>query len=505
LKKGKSTLAIRDFTRVRNKRPEIFRDCLTQSDFFRVNRDFQRSLELIDIRLHLDPENYVSYKHRAITHSSMSNYDLALRDFDEALRTTPQSHRMTRSFAIIYSLRGIVYLQCGELDQALADCLKATQIVPDEPQFLLNLGTVYSARGDSDLAIEHWQSVLNSEDIDTRDFALTNLSAEYGRRREADKAIEYADAAIQRDPDNYVAILNRGRAHRMKGELRQAIEDLSRAIDIYPERDGFFERAGALFDAGEWIRAKTDYDKAIELDPWFALAYVNRAITRAKLHELEQAMDDVSRAIQLHPSGKAYYRRGMLRAMEFSEYALAIDDFTKCLECADDEVNTAHVLYTRAACYSRTGKSRAAVADAEKALELCPDRMEYLNVAAWMLVICPDTNEEELNRACEFAEKAMAMAPNNPDTRSSMGAVLYYQGKYDETIMQVRKAQELRTVPNPIDGLLLAMACWKQGSHDMARQQFTQAVSLMDQGHEDAESRRFRAEAAALLGIDKAD
>ena len=52
----------------------------------------------------------------------------------------------------------------------------------------------------------------------------------------------------------------------------------------------------------EYSEAIADYDKAIELDPNFALAYYNRGITYRELGKEEEAKEDFKKAQELDPT-----------------------------------------------------------------------------------------------------------------------------------------------------------------------------------------------------------
>lgn len=61
---------------------------------------------------------------------------------------------------------------------------------------------------------------------------------------------------------------------------------------------------------------------------------------------------------------------------------------------------------------------------------------------------------------------------------------------------------ELRAGGSPADCFFLAMARYQRGRKDQARQWYDRAVDTMEKNHsQDDELRRFRAEAAALLGL----
>jgi lipoprotein NlpI len=81
-------------------------------------------------------------------------------------------------------------------------------------------------------------------------------------------------------------------------------------------------------------RAMADYDKAIELDPKSARAYLARGSFYIDQipEQADRAMADYNRAIELDPAyDYAYLQRGFLYALS-NRHALAMADFTKMLD-----------------------------------------------------------------------------------------------------------------------------------------------------------------------------
>ena len=63
--------------------------------------------------------------------------------------------------------------------------------------------------------------------------------------------------------------------------------------------------------ASENQQTINDYNKAIELNPKDATAYVNRGIAYNALGNYQQAINDYNKAIELNPKdAEAYYNRG---------------------------------------------------------------------------------------------------------------------------------------------------------------------------------------------------
>jgi tetratricopeptide (TPR) repeat protein len=92
------------------------------------------------------------------------------------------------------------------------------------------------------------------------------------------------------------------------------------------------DHGGACLDKGKHDEAIADYDKAIALDPNFALAYSNRGLAYAKKGDVDRAIADYTKAIALDPNfADAYTNRGVACYMR-GDKEQAIADFRKALE-----------------------------------------------------------------------------------------------------------------------------------------------------------------------------
>ena len=94
-----------------------------------------------------------------------------------------------------------------------------------------------------------------------------------------------------------------------------AIEDYSRAINIYPDDWGAYTNRALVKEILQDYRgALADYTKVIELGPKDAEIYVNRGNVKNKLQDYIGAIADLTKAIELNPGlGIAYYNRGVVK------------------------------------------------------------------------------------------------------------------------------------------------------------------------------------------------
>jgi serine/threonine protein kinase/tetratricopeptide (TPR) repeat protein len=127
-----------------------------------------------------------------------------------------------------------------------------------------------------------------------------------------------------------------------------------------------------------------------------------------------------------------------------------------------------------------------------------------INEIAWHLATFPDPRFRDPGQAVALAEKAVTQQPKESSYWNTLGVARYRKGDWKGAITALEKASELNGGRDPNDAFFLAMAHWQLQDRKQARHYFDLAVQLMDKaGKPSEELARFRAEAAALLGLEK--
>lgn len=104
---------------------------------------------------------------------------------------------------------------------------------------------------------------------------------------------------------------------------------------------------------------------------------------------------------------------------------------------------------------------------------------------AWQLMNSADQNTE---RPCWLARKAVALVPSSAYERLTLGAALYRAADYLAARDALRQADELGTGQHfGTCGLFLAMACGRLGDSEKARQWYRRSVDWIEQNRQDAE------------------
>ena len=83
------------------------------------------------------------------------------------------------------------------------------------------------------------------------------------------------------------------------GQIEKAEKELKEAIELNPSfAEAYVNRGNAYASLKQFEKAIVDFDKAIELNPFLALAYKNRGNAYSRLGETEKAIRDHNRALE---------------------------------------------------------------------------------------------------------------------------------------------------------------------------------------------------------------
>ncbi len=111
--------------------------------------------------------------------------------------------------------------------------------------------------------------------------------------------------------------LNTTGKEKLKNEdIEGALEDFNKAIEKDPKyAEAYLNRGFVYGNTGELKKALADFDKAIALDSGYVEAYYNRGFIYGYFEEYEKSMADYSRVIELNPKdAEAYINRALIRS-----------------------------------------------------------------------------------------------------------------------------------------------------------------------------------------------
>ncbi len=117
---------------------------------------------------------------------------------------------------------------------------------------------------------------------------------------EFDEAIEIFTKVLEEDSDHGKVYQARAVAYLRKGDKDLALKDIDKAIECNPENPRFFYHKGAILMQQELLdEAIEALSRAIDLDPPYAAPYLLRSQIYEKLGDEEGASADMSMAMAL--------------------------------------------------------------------------------------------------------------------------------------------------------------------------------------------------------------
>jgi len=173
--------------------------------------------------------------------------------------------------------------------------------------------------------------------------------------------------------------LGEGLSYYYLKQYGEAIRRYSKALEIDPSfKLAYVNRGVAYHYHTLYDYAIADYNKAIELDPCYQWPYLNRGLAYFAQEQYTQAINDFNKALELDPNNTsalqnkqlAYANRGYLKKNKLNDTDGAIEDYTIALTLNPDD---AIVLCNRGNSLRDKGDINGALNDYNKTVELAPD------------------------------------------------------------------------------------------------------------------------------------
>jgi serine/threonine protein kinase/tetratricopeptide (TPR) repeat protein len=288
-------------------------------------------------------------------------------------------------------------------------------------------------------------------------------------------AVRFNTAAVAIRPGVASVHLGLGTALHKLGRLDDAIASFYEAKRLGKDYfDTHLCLGQALAAKGRWDEAIACYEEGIRLvdisrisrySRRIAQAYNNLGLALWKLGKRDDAITAHREAIKFAP------------------------------ERPDSHLYLGEALYLK-------GVPQEAIAAFEQATKVAPKDPNSLNHVAWFWATSPLDEYRDPARAIALAKKAVALAPTNGEYWNTLGVAHYRRIDWTAAIEALSKSVQLSHGGQSADFFFLAMAHWQCGEKSEAQSWYEKGVAWMEKsGQQDDELKRFRSEAAALLGL----
>jgi protein O-mannosyl-transferase len=220
---------------------------------------------------------------------------------------------------------------------------------------------------------------------------------------------------------------------------------------------------------GDLDQAIEDYNKAIEIHPDSPLGYNNRGDAYLNQGDFEQAISDYTRAMELDPRFvEAYYNRGTAY-LKLGEFPQALADFDMAIRVNPDY---SRAYYNRGTIYLKQGDAEAAIQDFSRAIQIDPDYAQAYNNRGNLFL-----KQGDFEGAMSDFNRALKANPGIPEIYNNRGNIYMARGQLNEAVKDFNKALELN--PNYASVYCnRGMAFEEAGDHGRAIADYDRAIEL---------------------------
>jgi tetratricopeptide (TPR) repeat protein len=210
-----------------------------------------------------------------------------------------------------------------------------------------------------------------------------------------------------------------------------AIEQFSKAVEVDPDFiEAYIERARAFQALNEPQKAAEDFDRAIVFEKKEKDLYMEAAAVNFQLENLDKALEQVKTAITLDPKFDESYRLQCRILIEKEDYSGALIAINKALELKDNAENS----YYHGVVSEMMKNYNQAELDYEKAIMKNRRYISaYLSLANLRLQL------NKLSQAIEHCNMVLGMDPKNKDAYLIRSQVYVKMIEYPKAIDDISK------------------------------------------------------------------
>lgn len=461
---------------------------------------FKEARAACEVAIRLDPNLASAHSNLGVVLSELEKLDDAIAAFQNAIRLDPNDAHPYWSLA---------QAQCEKKQPAEGEknARKALELNPNLPYAHNALGISLFLQDKLGDAMDSFRAALRHKPDHAA--AHYNLAMVFLKQKKMDEALIAMELTIKHDPRHAEAHLGIGRILVDRKQYPEAVKFLTKAILLKAALSEAHYLLGLSHTAlNDLEAAAKSLKEATRLDPNSSMSHFYLGVLNERQKRPEAAMACYKECIRLKPdNAEAHYNLGTLLS-DKKQLDDAADAYRQAIKWNKDYAKAHHNL---GSVLAMKGKVADAIPCYREALRCKPDYpsaramlAQALNIEAWRLVAPKESSREDVEQAIKMASEAVELTPNNPGPWNTLGVGNYRTGKWDEAIPALKKSVSLTKEHDWYGSLFLAMTYWKKGDKAEARTWYDRGLKrIRDLRIDTDESRRFQAEAAALLGVAK--
>lgn len=258
-----------------------------------------------------------------------------------------------------------------------------------------------------------------------------------------------------------IKLFELGEQQYEKGEYALALEYLNEALHLMPDHSmAYYYRASAKEHLNDIKGAITDYNILIHFDPTMNEAFFNRGMLRYKLEDYSGAIEDFTTLLSMPaPNTQAVYFKSTsygdggpgatgiitmyskdadiynylgLSRTKLGDIERALKDFNKALQINATDAN---IFVNRGLAYAANNEQEFANNDFRKALEIEPDHA----IALFNLTMASDDTQKDI----ALYDQMISKNEDFPSAYINRGLIKFRAGKFEEALTDYNTAVKL--------------------------------------------------------------
>jgi tetratricopeptide (TPR) repeat protein len=351
---------------------------------------------------------------------------------------------MTRSVEtkiLSHGIRGYSLSQLGFKEDAKEQFKLAISIEPKGVTDFLNQGLSFHDLGKYENAIDCYDKILNSKEIETIDSriivaALLNKSIALDSLGEYDRSIECCDKALLLDQSNFVVLTNKGIALIHKKDYNEGIESLEIALSLNP---GYVL---ALHNKGLALLYQDSYDKAIEtftvvleINPTHTRAHEARGICFSRIGNYKGAIKDFDAVLSVESENMQVARQKLYALYNSKEYGDAVNFSDKILVKI---INDIEIMHVKEMSLTILNRFEEAIGVCDNILKIDPKNVEALIRKSFIFI-----GMNRFEDAIKNCKMVLEIEPKNVEALNNMGLSLTHLNNRQEAMSYYDTALEI--------------------------------------------------------------
>jgi len=267
--------------------------------------------------LNTDVHNPAALYSLAAIESIKKNYSKAIQYIQPVVLSNP-------GFAQAHLALSIILFNLGDFEKSLSSAEKAIELEPALQNAQSHLQTVQLA-----IQVQQAHAPAGVPEV----VLINNQAIAMQNSGEHAQALELLTRSLDLAPADFTALYSMGISHSALGHTQQALECFSKAAEAAPHMAiSHFAKAKTYQDFGMAETAIACYDQAIAVDPKYMEAYANKAAILQAINRHHDALLTLIAATDIDPNNvRALEGQGQILG-QYKQYGMSTNAFLRALQ-----------------------------------------------------------------------------------------------------------------------------------------------------------------------------